>query len=367
MSPRVGLSGGNVIQGYFPGGLPGRIDPMLPAARQTGTPAARGWPGTPPTSPVRPSPHPPAPLQQKPAQPRLGGASGPIHPPSFGAVPPNPGRPQHGILPGPALAQSVQPATGARHLGAIAVQRLSGNTFALPPTFALKPHGTGQRLPEPVQRKMEAFFGADFSDVMVHIGPEAPSIGALAFTHGSDLYFAPGQYRPTTSEGQRLLGHELTHVLQQQAGRVRNAFGSGLAVVQDQALEAEAERMGQRAATFVPPVQAKMMPPGPGASSPRTRDGPAPCAIRLDAGRPSPDPAHCRPSDLTRPPPGCRDRVGPAETGRDSPGPNPGARCDTSSRSHPHPGPADAPTDPPDQAEHPAQPGSLARLPHPPP
>jgi len=42
-----------------------------------------------------------------------------------------------------------------------------------------------------------------------------------------------------------LLGHELTHVMQQRAGRVANPFGSGVAVVQDQALEAEADRMGR--------------------------------------------------------------------------------------------------------------------------
>ena len=64
----------------------------------------------------------------------------------------------------------------------------------------------------------------------------------------TDLYFAPGQYNPQTSQGQQLLGHELTHVVQQRAGRVRNPLGSGVAVVQDPALEAEAERMGQRAA-----------------------------------------------------------------------------------------------------------------------
>jgi hypothetical protein len=113
---------------------------------------------------------------------------------------------------------------------------------------------------------MEAYFGADFSAIRVHDGPEAASIGALAFTHGADLYFAPGHYHPTTPQGQRLLGHELTHVVQQRAGRVRNPLGPGVAVVQDPALEAEAERMGQGAAASRDPVrpgllQAKKAPP----------------------------------------------------------------------------------------------------------
>jgi ribosomal protein S18 acetylase RimI-like enzyme len=64
-----------------------------------------------------------------------------------------------------------------------------------------------------------------------------------------DIHFASGQYNPHTPHGQSLLGHELTHVVQQRAGRVANPFGSGVAVVQDQALEAEADRMGRAAAT----------------------------------------------------------------------------------------------------------------------
>ena len=138
-----------------------------------------------------------------------------------------------------------------------AVQPYAGEAFSLPPNFTLKPRGSGQPLPEPVQKKMESFFKASFADVRIHVGHEAPTIGALAFTHGNDLYFAPGQYNPHSTQGQQLLGHELTHVLQQRAGRVRNPLGAGVAVVQDPALEAEAERMGLRAASASVPVQAK--------------------------------------------------------------------------------------------------------------
>lgn len=122
-----------------------------------------------------------------------------------------------------------------------------GDAFALPPSFTL-PSGRGQPLPDAVRGKMERFFGTDFSSVRVHVGPEAPAIGALAFTVGDTIVFAPGQYDPTSPRGQQVLGHELAHVVQQRAGRVRNPFGSGLAVVQDHALEAEADRLGMRAA-----------------------------------------------------------------------------------------------------------------------
>ncbi|WP_437509761.1 eCIS core domain-containing protein [Sorangium sp. So ce1099] len=102
-----------------------------------------------------------------------------------------------------------------------------------------------KEMPPIVRRKMETFFGSDFSDVRVHVGPEASSIGALAFTVGSDIYFAPGQYEPESRRGQELLGHELTHVVQQREGRVANPFAKGVAVVQDFALEDEADHMGR--------------------------------------------------------------------------------------------------------------------------
>jgi ribosomal protein S18 acetylase RimI-like enzyme len=135
-----------------------------------------------------------------------------------------------------------------------------GRAFVVPSHLASL-NRSGQKLPIVVRQKMESFFGADFSDVQVHIGPEASAIGALAFTQGANIHFAPGQYNPNSHFGQQLLGHELTHVMQQRAGRVRNPFGSGIAVVQDPALEAEAEHMGTQAAMHVPsqvPIQAKM-------------------------------------------------------------------------------------------------------------
>jgi hypothetical protein len=76
-------------------------------------------------------------------------------------------------------------------------------------------------------------------------GPQAQRIGAIAFTLGSDIYFAPGRFQPETPHGQQLLGH-VAHVVQQRAGGVRNPLESGLAVVQDHALEAEADRLSHR-------------------------------------------------------------------------------------------------------------------------
>jgi hypothetical protein len=128
-----------------------------------------------------------------------------------------------------------------------AIQRKTGpgiEAFRVP----LRQKSGGLPMPDEVRAKMETAFGADFSDVRVHIGQEATSLGAIAYTWGTNIHFAPGQYNPHTLQGQKLLGHELWHVVQQKNGRVKNPFGGGVAVVQDHALEAEADRMGIKAA-----------------------------------------------------------------------------------------------------------------------
>lgn len=123
-----------------------------------------------------------------------------------------------------------------------------GSAIQLSSLPGLVSHSPGQQLPATVQRKMEGLFGADFSDVRVHSGQAVSGLGALAITHGSALHFAHGQYHPDSPRGYHLLAHELTHVLQQRSGRVKNPFNTGVALVQDPLLEAEAERMGLRAA-----------------------------------------------------------------------------------------------------------------------
>ena len=125
------------------------------------------------------------------------------------------------------------------------------NASAVPvPQPVLAAHGgPGQVIVPEVRQMMEALFHASFADVRVHVGPQAPAIGALAFTRGSDIHFAPGHYNPQTPRGRQILAHELTHVVQQRAGRVRSPIANGVSIVQDHALEAEAERMAMRAAT----------------------------------------------------------------------------------------------------------------------
>lgn len=117
------------------------------------------------------------------------------------------------------------------------------SAFTLPQNFAHFGRTIGQPMPPAVLQRMEKLFGASFAAVRVHANAAIQHLDAPAITRGTDIYFAPGEYQPHTPAGQSLLAHELTHVIQQRAGRARNPFGNGAAVVHDQRLEAEAFRM----------------------------------------------------------------------------------------------------------------------------
>ena len=115
------------------------------------------------------------------------------------------------------------------------------------PGPALPGHAAPGALPAPVRAKMEHAFGADFSAVRIHEGPQAAAMNAIAYTEGNDIHFQPGRYDPTSASGQALLGHELTHVVQQRGGQVRPQ-GKDAPINADPALEAEADDKGARAA-----------------------------------------------------------------------------------------------------------------------
>lgn len=79
--------------------------------------------------------------------------------------------------------------------------------------------GSGQALENNIAQRAGQTMGHDFSDVTVHTDSSADQLsrqlGAKAFTTGSDIYFREGAYDPASSEGQHLIAHELTHVVQQ--------------------------------------------------------------------------------------------------------------------------------------------------------
>lgn len=95
---------------------------------------------------------------------------------------------------------------------------------AVPPTVLGVLGTPGTPLDPATRTRMEGRFGHDFGRVRIHTDAEAArsatDIQALAYTYGSHVVMGAGRYQPHTPAGQRLLAHELTHVVQQgsQAG-----------------------------------------------------------------------------------------------------------------------------------------------------
>lgn len=80
-------------------------------------------------------------------------------------------------------------------------------------------NGKGKSLSHEERSFFEPRLGYDFSDVQLHTdsnaNQSAKNINALAYTHGNNIIFGPGKYQPGTTEGKKLMAHELTHVVQQ--------------------------------------------------------------------------------------------------------------------------------------------------------
>jgi len=77
----------------------------------------------------------------------------------------------------------------------------------------------GRPLDAATRAFMEPRFGYDFGRVRVHTdsaaAASARTVNARAYTVGNDVAFAAQAYAPHSTDGQRLLAHELAHVVQQ--------------------------------------------------------------------------------------------------------------------------------------------------------
>jgi len=115
--------------------------------------------------------------------------------------------------------------------------------------------GEGESLDSTARSTMESRFGHDFSRVRVHADSRAAAAArkenAEAYTFGRHVVFGAGKYKPRTADGQRLLAHELTHVVQQtRRGRaspvVQRKDAAGLtATVVDHGASEEAVKMAK--------------------------------------------------------------------------------------------------------------------------
>ena len=103
-----------------------------------------------------------------------------------------------------------------------------GETLAITPSLEARINslkGGGQPLDSSARSFFEPRFGHDFSHVRVHADGKANeiarSVNARAFTLGENVVFGAGEYQPHSQEGKRFLGHELTHVVQQNGAQLR--------------------------------------------------------------------------------------------------------------------------------------------------
>src|SRR5213082_391173 len=113
--------------------------------------------------------------------------------------------------------------------------------------------GGGSPLDRDTRGFMESRLGADFSDVRVHTYGKATesarSVQAYAYTVGNDVVFQSDKFAPDSDSGQRMLAHELTHVVQQRSGPVDGTPAAGGIKIShpsdsfEQAAESSADRV----------------------------------------------------------------------------------------------------------------------------
>ena len=125
----------------------------------------------------------------------------------------------------------------------------------------------GSSLPEGVRARMEPRLGADLSGVKVHTSGSsaeaAGQLGARAFTVGNDVHFNNGEFAPGSKEGDKLIAHELTHVVQGQKSGIQrkpepgaegaegggeHAHGGGEVSNPDEPAELEADAVSEKVA-----------------------------------------------------------------------------------------------------------------------
>ncbi|MCK5229139.1 MAG: DUF4157 domain-containing protein, partial [Desulfobulbaceae bacterium] len=129
--------------------------------------------------------------------------------------------------------------------------------------------GSGAPMDRGTRFEMEQSFGRDFSGVRIHDNSKShemsSSIDARAFTKDSDIYFAQGQYNPSTTSGKHLLAHELTHTVQQGSVIRRQPVETAAATTPSPATQTQDNSPlilgGAPMPGLVPPVEGEMQTP----------------------------------------------------------------------------------------------------------
>lgn len=123
--------------------------------------------------------------------------------------------------------------------------------------------GHGNTLDAGIAAQVGGTLGNDLSQVHVHTDPTAHQLnhqlGAKAFTIGNDIFFREGAYNPSSSEGQHLLAHELTHVVQQ-GGSQASVQGKMMVNDPNDQYESQADSVANQVMTQPEEVQRQEVP-----------------------------------------------------------------------------------------------------------
>lgn len=121
------------------------------------------------------------------------------------------------------LTPSNAPGTPKKTEEGVTVQRKADSNAevaSVPAGIQKVLRSSGTPLDGDTRRLMESRIGVNFGNVRVHTDARAAAsaraMRANAYTVGRDVVFASGQYSPRSFAGQKLLAHELAHVIQQQ-------------------------------------------------------------------------------------------------------------------------------------------------------
>ncbi|MCA6364292.1 MAG: DUF4157 domain-containing protein [Bacteroidetes bacterium] len=119
---------------------------------------------------------------------------------------------------------------------------------------------SGGRPMEPgIRGWMEQRFGVSFAAVRIHTDSQAirlcNELGAHAFAYGSNIFFNAGKYDPESTEGKRLLAHELTHVIQQGYAPESNSDAAEASAQVQQSTAPEVKKSAPEVKKSAPEVQ----------------------------------------------------------------------------------------------------------------
>lgn len=164
----------------------------------------------------------------------------------------------------PHRAEEIGPAT-QKAGGILALQRSIGNRAVQ----QVLPQTPGESIPEEDRARLELAFGRELSEARIHrdqdSGELAQQLGAVAFTAGREIYFAPGAYSYET------MAHEITHVVQQEQATTQ--LPGEIAGLEQEAATVSSAVMAGNAAraanTAAAPAVQRQLVPGAQPSTPK--------------------------------------------------------------------------------------------------